>query len=292
MKRKYHIIGCGFCWGAQIHACEMGPQDLIKGHIFQRLEESGVNLTKVDLLKAKPQAKDANIPLSQTLDLIHDFNLQVVQAVRKAVKNGEFPIVVGGDHSIAVGTWNSFDVPFGLIWIDAHADAHTPETSPSGAYHGMPVAALLGYGAEKMAHLTRHEPRIKPENLVYIGVRSFEEGEMELLKKLNVKIYFMDEVKKRGLKAILSEAIAYVTQRVAHFGVSLDLDFFAVEDAPGVGSPEKNGVHKKDFLPFISLFGNDPRLLAFEIVEFNPERDIQHKTRELVLEILKEFTKT
>ncbi len=291
MNRQYHVIGACSCWGAQVRACERGPEDLVEGQVFERLQRQGVSIREVEMLFPDKLARNEEVPLAQSLPLIRDFNLRLMKTVRKAVQNGSFPVVLGGDHSIAVGTWNAFDVPFGLLWIDAHLDSHTEKTTPSGAYHGMPAAALLGHGIPEMAHLVKKHPVLKPQNLAFIGARSFEKGETELLSKLNVKVYFMDEVHERGLKEIIPEAIAHVMRGVSHYGVSLDLDVFNVEEAPGVGSPEEGGIRKGELLPLLSQLSKDPRLLAFELLEFNPERDIDHKTRELVFEILQKVMK-
>jgi Arginase/agmatinase/formimionoglutamate hydrolase, arginase family len=167
-------------------------------------------------------------------------------------------------------------------------DAHTPETTPSGAFHGMPVAALLGAGASEMAQLLHKTAVLQPKNLALIGVRSFEEEEASFLKSLNVKIYFMDEVKRRGLKEIVPEAIAHICQGVSGYGVSLDLDAIDLHEAPGVGSPEVGGLEKNELLRELARIGKDERLIGFELVEFNPEKDISHKTRETAFEILKE----
>lgn len=288
MQRRYHIVGACSCWGAKLRACEKGPEELIDQKVFERLKKKGILIDEVELLYPESQAKERNIPLIDTLPLIRDFNLELYHAVRKAIRNKSFPLVIGGDHSIAVGTWNAFEGPFGLLWIDAHMDAHTPATTPSGAYHGMPVAALLGKGVPEMAELVKKEPVLQPENLAYIGVRSFEVGEEALLKELDVKIYYMDEVKKRGLKTIIPEAIQYITRNVSQYGVSIDLDAFDMEDAPGVGSPEKAGIRKKELLPLLHLFGKDPRLIGLEMVEFNPDLDVDHKTVDLAFEILYE----
>lgn len=291
MKRNFHVIGACSCWGAQIRACEKGPEALLDGKVFERLKKKGIDIHEVEMLYPEIQAKEKEIPLSQSLPLIHHFNTQLCHAVRKALQLQLFPIVIGGDHSIAIGTWNAFDPPFGLIWIDAHMDAHVPETSPSGAYHGMPVAALLGRGFPEMAALVKKGAVIAPQNLAFIGVRSYEEGEEALLKELGVKIYFMDEVKMRGLKEVLPEAIAHVTKRTSRYGVSLDLDAFDLKEAPGVGSPEEGGIEKREFLPLLSLFRKDSRLIGFEIVEYNPDRDVDHKTLELTYEVLYEVMK-
>lgn len=289
MKKNYHIIGACSCWGAQVRSCERGPEALVEGQVFDRLQKLGILIQTIEMVYPKKKAAHFTVPLPQSLPLIHDFNLQLMRSVRQAISNGSFPIILGGDHSNAVGTWNAIEEPFGLIWIDAHMDAHTPETTPSGAYHGMPVADLLGYGLPELAQLSSKKPILNPRNLVLIGARSFEEGEEELLKKLNVKIYFIEEVKRRGLAKILPEAIEYVMHNVSRLGISLDLDIFTVEDAPGVGSPEKNGIHPNEILPLLHQIAKDPRLVAFEIVEFNPERDVDHKTRELIFKILQEI---
>lgn len=288
MKRHFHVFGACSCWGAQIRACEKGPEALQDAHVFERLKSQGIAIDQVEMLYPEKKAKDHEIPLSESLPLIRDFNLQLYHAVKKTLQKQAFPIVVGGDHSVAVGTWNAFAAPFGLLWIDAHMDAHTPSTSPSGAYHGMPIAALLGHGVPEMAQLVRKEPVLRPENLAFIGIRSYEAGEEALLKKLGVKVYFMEEVKRRGLKEIIPEALQHVTRNVSRFGVSLDLDAFDVTEAPGVGSPEADGVHQKELLPLLHTLGHDPRCMGFELVEYNPERDVQKKTLELAYQVLYE----
>ncbi len=286
--RRYHIIGACSCWGAQIRACEEGPETLAKEHIVERLRHRGVILDEIEMLYPEKKANNSIIPLSQSLPLIRNFNLQLAHAVRRTLKSGLFPVVLGGDHSIAVGTWNGFSSPLGLLWIDAHMDAHTPETTPSGAYHGMPLAALLGYGAREMAHLIRKEAVLQSQNVALIGVRSFEEGEAHLLQELNVRIYFMEEIRQRGLKVVLSEAIEHITQHVPSYGISLDLDVFSPEEVPGVGSPEAGGIRPSELISLLSPLHRDHRWIGFEMVEFNPELDIDHKTSRVAYEILTE----
>ena len=288
MERTYHIIGACSCWGAQLRACEGGPEDLASGHVFERLKRTGVQLEIVEMLYPAKQAKEESLPLSESLPLIQAFNLQLAQTVKEVVQKGAFPIVIGGDHSIAVGTWNGFEQPFGLLWIDAHMDSHTPETTPSGAYHGMPLAALLGEGAPEMAQLIRKKAVLQPKNVALIGIHSFEEEEESFLKHLNVKIYFLEEVKKRGLKTVIREALAHICQGVSGYGVSLDLDAIHLQDAPGVGSPVPDGLSKKELLQELAKIGKDERLIGFELAEFNPQRDVHHKTRETIFEILQE----
>ena len=174
----------------------------------------------------------------------------------------------------------------GLIWIDAHMDSHTFETTPSGAPHGMPLAGLLGHGDPSLAKLKGKDPVLLPDNVCLVGPRSFEEGEAKLLKKLGVMIYFAEEVQKRGIGEVLKEAVQYVSRHTKVFGVSLDLDVICPEEAPGVGSPEKGGVHACDLKIALSSVKDHPHFKVFELVEYNPKRNHHKQTATLCFEIL------
>lgn len=284
MGRRFHILGACSGLGAQIQECAQGPEAIIDGKIFERLKKEGADFSEIELIYPRNEKTDL-------LSEIHTLNLDLSEKVQVALSEGAIPIVLGGDHSIAVGTWSSFDFPFGLIWIDAHLDAHTLETSPSKAYHGMPAAALLGYGEEKMKYLRKKKPVLLPEHIAYIGTRSFEKEEMDLLTGLGVQIYSMEEIKKKGLDQVFEEAVLHVTKTAAHFGISLDLDVFDPKEAPGVGSPEKGGIKQDEFFPPFSKWAQDQRLIGFEIVEYNPKRDVDQKTLHLVENILHEVMK-
>lgn len=193
---------------------------------------------------------------------------------------------------MAVGTWSSITEAchirenMGLIWIDAHMDAHTLHTTPSFRYHGMPVASLLGYGQAEFVETVSRGAKIHPENMILIGIRSFESGERELLESLNVRIYFMDEVAKRGLPEIFREVRAHLKDRVKHYGISLDLDAFDPLEIPGVGSPAPNGLLTRDFLESMDLLIDPEQLVGFEIAEFNPYLDINDQTINFVMETI------
>ncbi len=292
MKRQYHIIGALSCWGAPICACDKGPEILQQSHTIDRLKKHGADITGIEMLRSEYGNKNTDRPpIELALKVLKAFNSALAIAVHRAVQDKKFPIVIGGDHSVAVGTWNGQEPSFGLIWIDAHMDAHTPETTPSNACHGMPLAALLGFGAPEMARLLHKEPIIKPQNLALIGIRSFEPEEEALLKRLGVRMYFMDEVRRRGLQEILPEAIEHVAKGPKRFGISLDLDVFSPEATPGVNTPEKDGIAPQDLLPLLGAIRHDPRLIGLEIVEYNPMRDVDHKTRDLCYDILQEVTR-
>lgn len=292
----YRLIGAASGFGASIRACEEGPEILKENNLLEKLREEGISVSDFKILYPHKRAKTEEIPLSKSLPIIHEFNLRLADEVEKTLDSGEFPIILGGDHSIAVGTWNAvyqfFNLPLGLIWIDAHMDSHTPETTPSGAWHGMPLAGLLGYGKPEMAKLKSKEPVLRPENLCLVGIRSFEKGEAELLQRLKVRIFFEDEIKEKGIEAVLKEALTHVKRHTKAIGVSLDLDVISPEEAPGVGSPEEGGLSAKELIKALALLKNEPTLKAFEMVEYNPKRNQHLKTAELCFDILSTVLKS
>ncbi len=296
----YRLIGAASGWGAQIRACEEGPEILKEQHLLEKLRKRGISITDFKILHPQKRTKQENIPLPKALPIIHDFNMRLSNEVERTLQAGEFPIVLGGDHSIAVGTWNGVhhflqkkeSLPMGLIWIDAHMDSHTPQTSHSGAWHGMPLAALLGRGDPSMSKLITKESVLDPQNLCLIGIRSFEEGEAELLKRLKVRIFFAEEVKEKGIGVVLKEALLHIKRRTKAIGVSLDLDVITSEEAPGVGSPEAGGIHAKELIKALELLKNEPTLKAFELVEYNPQRNQHLKTGHLCVELLSAFTRS
>jgi len=214
---------------------------------------------------------------------------QTYDRVLSTLKDNSFPFVLGGDHSIAVGTWSALKThlnqDFGLIWIDAHLDAHTPDTSPSQARHGMPLAALLGYGDAELITLGSNVPKLKPENIVIMGARSFEEGEFELLTRLNVRIMHMDEIFHRGFDTCFQEALTLVTSGNKAFGVSFDIDGFDASIVPGTGTPEPGGLDETILVTLNNLLNHD-KLVAFELVEFNPRKDKNSATLKLIWKLV------
>ncbi len=294
IMNKVAFIGSASGWGAQVRETEKGPEILRHSGLLSSLFSPWVWKETIYPLKSAQEISLPPGPL--TLPYIQDVCLTIAHSVEQSLSETDFPVVIGGDHVVAVGTWSGVvhqlhaQQKFGLIWMDAHMDAHTMETTPSRAYHGMPLAALLGHGDKALVDLVDQGPVLSPCHVCLIGVRSFEEGEAALLKRLGVRIYFMDEVNKRGFKVIFQEALHLVKKGTQGFGLSIDLDGFDPEDAPGVGTPEPKGLKAEDVLPALSLVQNDPAFRALEIVEFNPDRDKGSKTlllmRDLLLNLL------
>ncbi len=209
-----------------------------------------------------------------------------------AAQQDKLPIIVGGDHSIAIGSWSGIssaltcqNETLGIIWIDAHMDAHTPETSISGNIHGMPVATLLGYGYKELVSVLNSNPKIKPENIILIGIRSYENDEAKLLTKLGVKVYYDYDVDNQGFSNVFNESLECLGNNVDKIGLSVDLDGFDPEDFPGVGTPVSGGVHFNSFLDELNTLSLE-NIVAIEIAEFNPMLDDTNKTLNNVLHIL------
>ncbi len=288
------FIGFASGWGAQVRETEKGPLSLYESGILSSLSLPWI--WQETLLPLKTAQEVSLPPGDLTLPYIEDMCRRISSSIGTALQNQQFPVIIGGDHTVAAGTWPGViyhlkaKQKFGLIWIDAHMDAHTMETSFSHAYHGMPLAMLLGFGEPAMCNLLEEGPVLSPQHVCLIGVRSYEEGEATLLKRLGVRIYFMKEVEERGFKAVFQEALQLVKKGTKGFGLSIDLDGFDPEDAPGVGTPASHGLKAREVLPVLSMAHNDPLLKALEIVEYNPNLDKGRKTlflmRDLLLNLL------
>lgn len=299
MDRKIALIGAQMGWGAQKHETAWGAAHLQAQKLDHALQAQGLDIQSFSQIQAQQPyiAHQPTLDKKAKLNNIIDFNQRLASSIVQTIATDIFPVVIGGDHSIAMGTWSgvvdALDAyeDFALIWLDAHLDAHTPETSLSDAIHGMPVAHLLGFGERKLAELLDTRPKIRPEHFIYFGIRSFEQVEMDFIRSLGIRIYDIREINANGFKRLFKEVIDNLSGQVLHFGLTIDLDAFDPSDAPGVGSPEKNGLFKKDVLPALRGLARNTKLAAVEIAEFNPVLDEKNKTQQLVSEMLIEIFK-
>lgn len=226
-------------------------------------------------------------------EIIANSNLEFAKAVYNLAKKKEFFVSLGGDHSCAIGTWSGVSEAYreqgeiGLLWIDAHMDSHTSETSESKNIHGMPLAALLGHGNKLLTEILSPNPKILPQNIVLIGIRSYEKAEASLLDKLGVKIYYMQEIKERGFNNILKEAIQKVSQSTVGYGISFDLDSLDPLWIQAVGTPVPGGLDLEEFISGFQAFREKPPL-AFEMVEYNPDLDSTFLSFKVIQRILDE----
>lgn len=299
VRQNITLIGAASGWGAQIRSTEDGPEQLLEYGLLRKLRAQNLNFDQVKIICPKHRSVDKSIiSTHQARPHVFSFLKDLYKSVTRTLEDNSFPVVIGGDHSIAIGTWSAvttvYDAigKFGLIWFDAHMDAHTYQSSPSYALHGMPVACLLGRGKEEMADfidIGNPSPKLSPEHIVLIGIRDFEAEEKERLNRLGVKIFFIQEIKERGISTVFQEALAIVNKGTKGFGVSIDLDGFDPLWAPGVGTPAPGGLSPSEVLPFFKEWGKHPKLLGLEITEYNPSLDKDHKTADLTIDTLSAF---
>lgn len=284
--RNIAVIGAACGYGAQIHGCQDGPDVLQSFGFLDQLNQAGISYRWDDILHLPRD--DHHTPLSA----VSTFCTGLAFNVGQAVARGDFPIVLGGDHSCAIGTWSGVKGAMaeherlGLVWIDAHMDSHTFATTPSRAIHGMPLACLLGHGDEDLTRIVSPLPKLHPENVCLIGTRSFEEGEARLLQQLGVRVFSMEEIMRRGMGVVWDEAMAIAQNQTAGFGISLDLDVLEPSEEPGVGSPEPGGVLKNILVDMLRTLKSNPRFMAMEIVEYNPYLDDNFATANAVCDLV------
>jgi arginase len=277
---------CGLAAGDT--GCADGPVRLYENDLISALQKQKITAAwLLPLLKPMATINDDRFAV------IAEINARLAETTENLVRNKQLFVTLAGDHSCAIGTWGGArnalwgKGELGLIWIDAHLDSHTPETSPSGNIHGMPAAVLLGHGNALLTRVINFHPAIKPENMCFIGVRSYESGEQELLQKLNVKIFYMDEVKQRGLDAIIPEAKAIVTKNTIGYGISIDLDAIDPTEVPGVGSPASDGLHGQELAAALQKhISSNANFIGAEITEFNPRHDINLLTEKVIIKLL------
>ena len=278
-KTAISVIGYGCGLAAGDTGCAQGPDELEIKHILY------------------PQDFKSN-KNNNKYKIIGDICTRLAEITRDYTRQHKKFVVIGGDHSCAIGTWSGVHAGIngdndnnnlGLIWIDAHLDSHTPDTTPSGNIHGMPVAVLVGQGDEKLTHILHKFPKIKPDNICFIGVRSFEKAEQDLIQQLNITVFYMSDIINQGLDSIFKQALKIANHNTVGYGLSIDLDGIDPTQAPGVGTPETSGL---DALELITVLKNNIQnknnnnLLGLEIAEFNPLHDKNNKTRDIIEKLI------
>jgi len=280
------IVTLGYAAGlaANNAGCALGPIIMQTSSFLKNLP---LTFNWQDMLYIKQSE-----PQLAATTVVAEINQRLAEYIETAVAQHDPFLVIGGDHSSAIGTWSGArhmlnrQGALGLIWIDAHMDSHTPSTSPSGNIHGMPLAVLLGYGDAALTELYQFKPKLQPEHICLIGVRSFEPSEAALLKKLGVKVFYMEDIQQRGLDAILQQAHTIVNTNTAGYGISIDLDAIDPTQAPAVSAPATKGIDGQALVKSLRCFNEDKRLLGVEIAEFNPNLDQHQKTEQLIAEMI------
>jgi len=281
MQRQVELIGAAWGLGGAEPGCAEAPA-VLTPLVIEQLQRCGVALRAGPILSPSRTERRKQLAVSKLCGLL-------ASAVADSLQRGHLPCVLGGDHSCAGGTWTgvarSIKGDLGLIWIDAHMDAHTPRTSHTGRLHGMPLAWLLGEDDDPLYGLATGV--IEPRHVALLGVRSFEPEERVRLEHLGVRVVYMEEIRKRGIAAVLDEALAIVTRGTAAFGISIDLDVVTPDEAPGVGTPVPDGVSGAELSRALERLGGRPNLAAVELVEYSPRLDPTGRTGRVAVEILR-----
>lgn len=292
--KKIRVIGVPLDLGQSRRGVDMGPSAVRVAGLEARLEamghkvEDGGNVTV-----AIPEQKKAGDPQAKYLKEITATCTKHAEIILKALEQGYVPLVLGGDHSVAAGTvagvsefYKRKNEKIGLIWIDAHSDINTPDTSPSGNVHGMPLAAIMGLGPAELSNILSPGPKVEPANVVVVGVRDIDNTEKENIKRAGItEVYTMRDIDERGMRTVIEEALRAAGRGTAGYHVSLDMDWIDPEDAPGVGTPVRGGATYREAHLAMEIIADHGRMTSFEIVEVNPVIDEHNRTADLAVEL-------
>lgn len=277
------ILGAASSWGAAYGGCEHAPMALWRAGLAVYLQHLGLNADWFGICEITPGASDHDPALWEVYDTILRYNQSLAREVAELVDANHFPVVVGGDHSVAMGTWAGIIAAhkaagkFGLLWCDAHMDAHTPVSASQGKwgghFHGTPLAHLLGHGDRDLSEIAGKKAKLAGKYVALIGTRSYEPAEQAFLQKMGVRVFDMLEIKQRGLQAVLHDALQIVGAAPKGWGISFDADMLAPRDMPAVGTPEAGGISFKDCLQAFETATWPEGCCGFELVEYLPHKD-------------------
>lgn len=280
------ILGVPMDLGAGRRGVDMGPSALRLAKIAQTLESLGHKVTdlgnvEVPIFEASPDCQ--KLPYAEVIAK----TCKNAYETLKNLDDDSFPLVLGGDHSIAMGSVAGVASKkrTGLLWIDAHSDINTPETSPSGNIHGMPLSHLLGFGDKRLLDIWGGGAAINPKDIVFIGLRSVDEQEKQFIRDNKIRVYTMKEIDTRGLAEVAEEAIDYLKDLDA-LHVSFDADGLDPSIAPGVGTPVRGGLNYREAHLLMELLADAQIVTSLDVVEVNPVLDVKNKTAELMVEML------
>jgi arginase len=294
--RQSHIaiIGAPLDLGQGRRGVDMGPSAMRVANLNARVAALGYT---VEDLGNVPAEQAESLPegdaSAKYLPQITAACVRLAGLVEQALSRGSVPLVLGGDHSVAVGTASGVSRYFrgrnqtaGLIWLDAHADMNTPESSPSGNVHGMPLACLLGMGPPELAGLLGFRPKIAAHNAVIVGLRDVDQMEKPHVGESGIRAFTMRDIDERGLRSVMEEAIRLASDGTAGFHLSLDMDFVDPQHAPGVGTPVRGGATYREAHLAMEMICDSGKMISLEVVEVNPVIDEVNRTADLAVELV------
>jgi len=294
LQKVVRLVGVPMDLGAGRRGVDMGPSAIrIAGvapglrHLGFAVEDDG------DVGVPAPETRDPGSPNARYLEPIYHVCNRLRLRVRRSLEQGEIPIVLGGDHSIAIGTVSGVSEfhrnrgqKVGLIWVDAHGDMNTPDSSPSGNIHGMPLATLCGMGHPRLVQMGDFWPKVERKNVCLIGIRDIDEVERKIVKASGIHAYTMRDVDERGMRAIMQECIGFVNDGTAGFHVSFDLDGMDPRDVPGTGTPVKGGISWREANLLMEMVSDTGKMTSLEVTELNPILDVKNQSGEVAVDVI------
>jgi len=294
VRREVEVIGVPLDLGQQRRGVDMGPSALRVAGLESKLEALGLLVTdRGNVQVPGAEMMDRGDTKARFLEQIARCDEIVAQWVEQGLARGATPVVLGGDHSLAAGSiagvanhFRGQQKAIGLIWIDAHTDINTPETSTSGNVHGMPLAALLGLGPLALSNLQGWSPKIGAAQTVLVGVRDIDRIERDNVRRAGVNVFTMRDIDERGLRTVMESAIEIACKGTAGFHVSMDMDWVDPEEAPGVGTPVPGGATYREAHLAMEIVADHGGMLGLDVVEVNPILDEHNRTAELAVQLI------
>ena len=288
------ILGVPLAFGQSMLGVELGPAATRVAGLAPAIGKLGYEVNdRGDLRVERPRTYPRNGEPLKYLNEVFTTCMALAAETEKIVEAGELPITIGGDHSIAIGSLSGITKAFGkrgqklgLIYLDAHADMNTPETTPSGNIHGMPLAVLLGYGAPELLGIGGHGAKFEVETCAHVGARDLDFGERELIRQLGIRFFTMREIDERGLSTCIDEAIAIASKGTDGFAVTFDVDVLDPGDAPGSGTLVRGGITYREAHLAMEKIADSGGMRSLEVVEINTALDVNNRTAELGVELI------
>ncbi|MBK7865604.1 MAG: arginase [Ignavibacteriales bacterium] len=294
MKKKVNIIGFPMDLGAGRRGVDMGPSAMRIAHLNEKLQQLGYEVEDlgdipIEIMETQKVGNDK----LKYVDEIGRTSLKLAAVVEKTLEKDEFPLCIGGDHSMALGTLagissycNKRGLRLGVIWIDAHSDMNTDETTPSGNIHGMSLAASIGLGSKRLTEIYSPAPKVLPENTVIIGARSIDTDERNNIKKTGITVYTMSDIDKIGIHRITSKVLKQFKNNVDHIHVSFDVDSVEPTIVPGVGTPVPGGLSYREAHLLMETIAECGCMSSLEITEVNPILDNRNASAVFAVELV------
>jgi arginase len=292
--KRVGILGVPLGFGCGLPGVDIGPAAIRVARLSPRIAQLGYEVRDLgDMRIARPLYVAAPSEKLKYLKEMTEACEAIAVEVRDILRENEVPIIIGGDHSIAIGSiagvasfCRERNETMGVLWFDAHADMNVPETSPTGNIHGMPLSALLGYGAPELTHVAGFAPKIDPRLCAHIGARDIDQGERELIRRLGIRFITMREIDERGMSACMDEALEIVSKAGAGYAVTFDVDVMDPGDAPGSGTLVRGGLSYRESHLAMEKIAEAGGMLSLEVVEINTALDVNNRTSELGVELI------